>query len=334
MVIGTYVALQLGPVGPTQVQAAEPTVGNSPAPAAAKSASPDPTASAPSTVATTDSTPPPLGSRYLVSATEAAPEAKQLAADIAYTLTNYEATDDFTARLQGLNSLSGIDLLAEASTPLTYRGSWSRGEVIYPQMGGLKNGRASVMVVTRQTVGTGSDVEFSVVRTLDVRLTLGDSGWMFDSLASAGGSFEDLEGLAAADSVANDPRIEMPDSARLDILAGRVSPLLLSLMADLAEQTPYEVAVLVTGHPHNVFETDRQSDHTVGRAVDIVRIGDRMVIDDRGPDSAAFALAQWLYSRPDVAQVGSPWDLDGPESRRSFSDEVHQDHIHVAVASG
>jgi hypothetical protein len=29
--------------------------------------------------------------------------------------------------------------------------------------------------------------------------------------------------------------------------------------------------------------------------------------------------------------VGSPWDIDGVDSRRSFTDEVHQDHIHLAV---
>ncbi len=124
----------------------------------------------------------------------------------------------------------------------------------------------------------------------------------------------------------------MPDSARLDILAGRVSPILLDLMADMADQTPYAVAVLATGHPHNVFETDRISDHTVGRAIDIIRVGDRLVIDDRGMTSATLDLIDWLYYRPDVRQIGSPWDLDGTTSRRSFTDAVHQDHIHIAIA--
>jgi hypothetical protein len=43
------------------------------------------------------------------------------------------------------------------------------------------------------------------------------------------------------------------------------------------------------------------------------------------------ALVQWLYDHPDVLQVGSPWDLDEETSSRSFTDEVHQDHIHLAV---
>ena len=124
----------------------------------------------------------------------------------------------------------------------------------------------------------------------------------------------------------------MPDSARLDILAGLVSPTLLEVMAELADQTDYAVTVLATGHPHNVFETDRQSHHTVGRAVDIYRIGTELVIDGRHDEgSATFAATQWMFDHPDVVQVGSPWDIDGSGSSRSFTNQVHQDHIHLAV---
>ena len=267
----------------------------------------------------------------MVSPSEVEPEAKQLAADIAYSLTTYEVSDDHWARLNGLAGWSGVDDLAKASTPLIYMRSWSRGEVINPQLGGLRNGRASVMVVTRQTVGSGSESEFSVVRTLDIRLVRGESGWEFDSLGSAGGVFDRVEDLSLANAVAGDPRIEMPDSARLDILSGLVSPVLLRLMTEIADRTTFGVTVLVTGHPHNVFETDRQSDHTVGRAVDIYLVGAHRVIDDRGSNSATRALVEWLYNHPDVRQVGSPWDLDETTSRHSFTDEVHQDHIHVAV---
>jgi hypothetical protein len=267
----------------------------------------------------------------VVSLTEAEPEVKQLAVDIAYSLTTYEASDDHRERLGALASVAGVDVLARASEPLIHAGSWSRGQVVYPQMGGLTDERASVMVVTRQTVGSGSEPAFSVVRTLDIRLVLGKSGWEFDSLSSAGGTFDSIGDLALAHAVARDPRIEMPDSARLDILAGRVSPDLLRVMTEIADRTPYGVVVLATGHPHHVFETDRQSHHTMGQAVDIYRVGDRLVIDDRSPDSATMALVQWLYDHPDVLQVGSPWDLDEETSRRSFTDEVHQDHIHLAV---
>jgi hypothetical protein len=226
-----------------------------------------------------------------------------------------------------------VDQLALVSAPLTHPGYWSRGEVVYPQMGGLRNDRASVMVVISQTLGSASEDAFSVVRTLDIRLVRGESGWEFDALSSAGGEFDNLDELSGAHAVASDPRIVMPDSARLDILDGRISPTLLEVMVDLAEQTSYEVVVLVTGHPHNVFETDRVSHHTAGQAVDINRIGDRLVIDDRDPDSGTRTIVGWLFDHPDVLQVGSPWDIDGPASSRSFTDAVHQDHIHIAVGT-
>lgn len=336
-------------VGPVQVRAAEPIVTSEPSPVQpavlSASASTTTTGTAttttpPTSSTTTSTTSPPVSedstvqADYVVPQTEAEPEAKQLAADIAYSLTTYEASDhnsEHLERLEALGSRSSVQVLGQASEPLTHPGSWSRGEVIYPQLGGLENGLASVMVVTRQTVGTGSEADFSVVRTLDIRLVHDESGWEFDYLSSAGGTFENLDALATADVVASDPRIQMPDTARLDILAGLVSPNLLEVMAELADQTPYEVVVLATGHPHNVFETNRVSQHTVGQAVDVYRIGDHQVIDDRGPDGATKGIVEWLYDHPDVAQVGSPWDLDGAGSGRSFTNVVHQDHIHLAV---
>ncbi|OFW62465.1 MAG: hypothetical protein A2135_02435 [Actinobacteria bacterium RBG_16_67_15] len=289
---------------------------------------PDATAT---TIAPTSSvaTAPGHEARYVVPVGEVEPEAKQLAADIANALTTYEESDDPTARFSSIAGAAGVELLAEAGEPLTHRGRWSRGRVVYPQLGGLTNERVSVMVVTRQTVGLGSEPEFTVVRTLDIRLIRGEAGWEFDALASAGGAFDSIEDLALAGAVAANPRIEMPDSARLDILGGEISPILLELMSDLADITPYGITVMATGHPYHVFETGRVSHHTLGRAIDINRVGERHVIDDRGPNSATRALVQWLWEQSEVIQVGAPWDVDG--TGRSFANTVHQDHIHVAV---
>ncbi|MBU1865641.1 MAG: carboxypeptidase regulatory-like domain-containing protein [Actinobacteria bacterium] len=295
------------------------------------------TTAAPTTTTTTTSpttsvaAPPAPNPRYVVPEGEVEREAKQLAVDIAFALTTYEESDSPVERLSGIaGQQEGLLLLSEASEPLNHTGRWSRGEILYPQMGGLRNGRASVMVVARQTVGSGSEPEFSVVRTLDIRVIMGDSGWEFDALASAGGAFDTLEDLTTAHAVAADSRIDMPDSARLDILGGEISPILLQLMSELADITPYGVTVMATGHPYHVFETDRVSHHTVGRAIDIHRVGARQVIDDRDVGSAAKALVERLWMDSRVDQVGSPWDIDGG-SRRSFSDIVHQDHIHLAV---
>lgn len=330
MLMAAHVATQGDSSGLLPPEAAPPTTEEEPVESSESSTTSSAPVSTTTTLISEPAEPPPPGALYVVAPNESEPEAKQLAVDIAYRLTTYEEDDEHIARLEDLNSLSGVDVLAEASAPLLYENSWSRGEVVYPQLGGLRNRRASVMVVTRQTVGAGQEAGFSVVRTLDIRLVRDDQGWQFDYLSSAGGTFDDLEELSVAHAVADDPRIEMPDSARLDIMSGLVSPTLLELMAELADRTPYGVVTLATGHPHNVFETDRQSQHTIGQAVDIYRIAGTTVIDDQGPDSVTRGIVDWLYDHPDVRQIGSPWDLDGG-SRRSFTDAVHQDHIHLAV---
>ena len=131
-------------------------------------------------------------------------------------------------------------------------------------------------------------------------------------------------------AVLNDPRIEMPDSARWDILSGAIAPNLLRIMARLAERTPYGVTTLSQGHPYEVFGTDKQSDHTRGRAVDIYRLGDTLVIDDRAEGSMTYKTVQWLYDQPEIRQIGSPWALDG-YGGKSFRDRLHQDHLHIAA---
>jgi hypothetical protein len=287
-----------------------------------------PTTTAPITTTTVGAPVP--GPRYVVPDGEVEIEAKQFAADIAYDLTTYDVSDSELMRLYDVAGRKGLGGLIETSKPLNNLGKWSRGEVLYPQLGGLTDRRASVMVVTRQTVGSGPEPELSVVRTLDIRLVRGESGWEFEALASAGGAFDSLEDLALAHAVAADPRIEMPDSARLDILEGGISPILLQVMSRIADITPYGVTVMATGHPYHVFETNRVSHHTSGRAIDINLVGGKHVIDDRAARSATRTLLQWLWENSDVIQVGSPWDVDGG-SKRSFTNTVHQDHIHVAV---
>ena len=43
-------------------------------------------------------------------------------------------------------------------------------------------------------------------------------------------------------------------------------------------------------------------------------------------------IVTWAYERPEVREVGSPWALDGPGGR-SFTNEVHHDHLHIGVFS-
>lgn len=264
---------------------------------------------------------------------ETYPNAKNLAVEVARTLTTYDVDDEpveVTERLVG-ESLAGA--LAEDAAPLLRLDAWSRGEVVYPQLGGIEPGEAvSVMVVIRQRLGLPEDREMVQTRTLDVRLELIDGAWAFDELASAGGEVvprpDDLPNEAVA--VLDDERIELPDTARWDIHRGAIETEVLEVMAELADRAPYGVVVLETGHPYNIFGTDRISKHSLGRAVDVHRIGEQLVIDDRAEGSATYATVEWLYEQPEVSETGSPWALDG-YGGRSFTDDLHQDHLHVGV---
>ncbi len=138
-----------------------------------------------------------------------------------------------------------------------------------------------------------------------------------------------------AKQVLQDTRIELPDTARWDILRGDIDERLLRTMLDLAAVAPYAVAVLKTGHPKNVFATGRISGHTLGRGVDIWRVaGQPVVLQQPSKSSDAHAFTKAALDKLGVPELGSPWDLDGPpepgELKPSFTDAVHADHIHVA----
>lgn len=265
-----------------------------------------------------------------LSPNETHPNAKRLASQVALAVTTYsagETTGQIAARLDFAGA-AAQQLAATFHVP----GAWSQGRIIYPQLGGLGTGAASVMVVVEQLVGTQEGIQV-FIRTLDVRLALAGGVWRFSDLASIGGTLitDPAAPSPQALAVLNDPRIEMPDSARWDILSGAISPDLLSVMSRLAQRTPFGVVTLSQGHPFEVFGTDRQSDHTRGRAVDIYRLGDTLVIDGRAEGSMIHQTVQWLYDQPEIRQIGSPWALDAVGGK-SFTDRLHQDHLHIAVA--
>lgn len=260
------------------------------------------------------------------------PAAKELAARVVEALTTYDVGTAEAAVEAVPVDAERRAAIADVAAPLLDPASRSEGRVRRAQLGGLRDGRASVMVVVEQRVTPPDGEATTTTRTVDVRLERVDERWHVTSVASVGGSPvprpTDLPPVAV--SVLDDPRIVLPDSARWDVHAGRAHPRLLTVMAEIAERTPYEVVTIRNGHPHHVFGTEHVSDHTRGRAVDIVVVGDRSVVEDRDEGSVTYELARWLWTHPDVRQVGSPWALDG-YGGRSFTDVVHLDHLHVAV---
>jgi hypothetical protein len=279
--------------------------------------------------------PPPLPAGYELVAGETGAAAKRAAVDLVEALTTYDPADDLDAITE--RAAAGdpelADHLREAAAPLHHEDAWSRGTIVYPQLGGLEIDAAAVITVVRQELRDADGSDRTETRVLDVRVDrdAGDT-WGVVELASAGGDPVDRpDDLSPeAEAVLDDDRIELPHSAVWDIHAGVVDDRLLDLMARMADRTPYGVVVLKTGHSREVFGTDRTSRHHEGRAVDLYRLDGPLVIEDREDGSATHELVRWLYDQPELSEVGSPWALDG-FGGRSFSDELHQDHVHVGV---
>lgn len=342
-------ALEISPINPLDPPPADPTTTTEPIVVSAPVETTTPPTTEPKAEEPQRQPPPPLppvSEPFTASESEPYAEAKTVAGRIAQRLLTYDPGTT-PAQLAFDVAFIGRQMpdLVDALRPALHEDLRSRATVVYPQMGGIADDRMSVMVVIRQDLGDVDDPEDSVTRTMDVRLFNRDGRWVFDGLASAGGEQtarpEELSNLAA--KVVDHPNIELPDSARWDIYRGLVSRSLLQVMADLADQKPYGVVVLTTGHPHNVFGTDTMSRHTAGRAVDVYRIGDTRIIDGRAKGSPIHELVTDLCMQDSVSSIGSPWRIELPESEeqteeqteqylcRSFTNSVHQDHIHISV---
>ncbi len=284
----------------------------------------------------TSAEPPPFPDPFEPAQNEVQGEAKLLGALMAYVITNYEVDSSLTDVLATLPAdPAHLGALALEVQTVHHPGMWSRGTVEYAQLGGHLDGQISIMVVVRQDLGVegNEEPERTETRTMDVRLVRAESGlWAFEEIASTGGQPveppADLAPLVAA--VVDNPRIDLPESAIWDIYSGHTDHVLLQTMLDLAERSPYSVVVLHTGHPHYVFGTPRLSNHTVGRAVDIYKVESELVIDSHDVTSSVYALSEWLVSRSDIKEFGSPWRFNDAVAH-TFTNEVHHDHIHVGV---
>jgi hypothetical protein len=111
-----------------------------------------------------------------------------------------------------------------------------------------------------------------------------------------------------------------------DLASGRLDLRVQALLAALAERHTIRISCLRTGHSVYVKGTRHVSNHTVWRAVDLDQIDERPVSPRSRP---ARELVGWLDRldgplRP--SEVGSPFPLGG---RPFFTDEGHQEHIHI-----
>lgn len=255
---------------------------------------------------------------------------KRLAARIAQRALTYRR--GVTARVVAAKLESGgvaVARLARALRPAVYPDSWSAAEIVYPQLSGVTESSLGAMVVVRQTLQTEDGERRTLTRVVDVRLRRSGGPWSLDGIASVGGRPVPRPAKlpAAAQRVLDNPNIELPDSARWDIHRGNVDTGLLEALARAAAKRQLSLTVIRSGHPHTVWATSRPSAHAAGAAADIFAVAGRPVIAQRQPASEAYAVATELVAGG-AYQLGSPWVI-GTGGRQSFTDAVHQDHIHL-----
>ena len=206
--------------------------------------------------------------------------------------------------------------------------------IVYPQYGGLTNARdlACVMVTAEHlTLGTGERGPSAGVQTrpftADVRLSSRAGAWTVTEVILPEPTAEAPSLSAAARAVLDDDRIVLPGDARKDVLSGRVDDRVLAGLSRLAERWTLDVHVFFSGHPRNVFATDRVSKHTLGLAVDLWALDGVPVMDQaRSPWKDVMLAA----ADAGATEVGGPEDIG---SRPFFSDQVHEDHLHLGFGA-
>ena len=260
--------------------------------------------------------------------------AKQFAGQVAQDALTYRrgATADEVAGSLPRAAVARRDLV-RVLRPLVVAGMRSGGTTIYPQLSGVTTTSLGTMVVVRQTLEDRDGRRRATTRVLDIRLRRVRKRWELDTIASAGGrpAARPASLPPEARRVLNHPNIELPDSARWDIYRGKVDRGLLSALLAAAKRQELSIAVISSGHPPNVWASSRPSAHARGFAADIYAVGGRPVVRQRKVGSPAYAVAQGFFAGG-ARQIGSPWSFGG--GARSFTDPVHQDHIHVQQSGG
>lgn len=218
--------------------------------------------------------------------------------------------------------------LVDQAGPLLPSADAAALQVVDAQYGGILTDSSSVLVVCRQWTLHGDRVVAGGT-TVDVRLVRTGSGWTVTALHPARPGAAVASPPAAVRRVLMNSRIVLPPAAEADLRSGRVHDSVLNAMLRLAGGYRMDVSVVRSGHPLNVFGTDRPSDHPRGRAFDVWRIDGRAVVDPATPR----ALIERFMRDAAAAgsyNVGGPVQLSGGATAgQFFSDNTHHDHVHI-----
>ena len=278
---------------------------------------------------TTSTAPLPRPTPWAPSPRETQPQLKQRAALAVQTIGTYPLGDGTPeAAASRLTGAGLAPTLGSSAGSLLDPNRASSARVLYPQLGGLTATAASVMVVTEINTQDAEGRRSLSTRVVDVRMTRGAGGWEVAAIASDGqGPAPTATPTAGTLALLEEQRVQLPGSAVADLRSGHTDPRVVDLLVRLAAKWRLSVSVLSTGHPPNVFETDRTSNHTAGRGVDIWAVDDIPVIDQQRSPALTALVNEALALG--ATEIGAPFDTDGPGGRM-FTNEVHLDHLHLA----
>lgn len=255
---------------------------------------------------------------------EIQPEAKLAAARVIEALGTTTEPDGVADRLRAVGA---EPRLADQAGALVPPAAPAVAEIIYPQYGGLTRSQASIMTIARQTWVEGGQMRSRTV-TADLRVSMAGDGWAVTEIKPVEPTELSTRSLTSkASELASRSGVDLPDAALVDLAAGVVDDMVLDALLSLASHYQFSVSVFRAGHPDTVFGTNRTSNHTRGRAVDIWAINRRPVVT-MGTDDQT--LLRFLEAARDVGsdEIGGPIDPDGPGGAH-FTDHVHRDHVHI-----
>lgn len=289
-------------------------------------------ATTPSTAAadtTTSTAPLPPPTPWVPSPRETQPQLKQRAALAVQTIGTYDVGDGTPEAAASRLASAGLPpTLGSSAGSLLGPNRASSARVVYPQIGGLTATGASVMVVTEINTQDTDGRRSRSTRVVDVRLTRGAGRWEVAAIASDGqGPAPTGTPTAGTTELLEEERVELPGSAVADLRSGHTDPRVVDLLVRLATKWRLSVSVLSTGHPPNVFGTDRTSNHTAGRGVDIWAVDGIPVIDQQRSPALTALVNEALALG--ATEIGAPFDNDG-RGGTMFTNEVHLDHLHLA----
>ena len=258
---------------------------------------------------------------------DVAPEVKKVAVLLVESAGSWRPGEGGVRQAKRRLQLGGYDPnLVDDLVPLITGGDAAAAEVVVAQYGGILDASASVLIVVDQWVRGEDGRVRRRGTTLDVRLVADEPQWIVTTVRPARPGRRVAEVTGAGRRLLRNDRVILPRAAVRDIRSGAIEDSVLRALASLAELHRLDVSILRSGHPVRVFGTNRTSNHTDGRAVDIWALDGQPIIE-RGNSAK---VADFMRAAQDAGayQVGGPVDLDGSDAS-FFTDNTHRDHIHL-----